>query len=441
MNIQLPELFLERMRKLLPSERYEAFLRSYQQPYTRSLRLNSLKVSPDVFEHLKPQGVHKTSSDLVYLDESQSLLGVTPFHHAGLFYLQEPSAALVCDALSIAPGDRIIDLCAAPGGKSVQLLSRLNHTGFLVANEISAQRNRILQSNLERWGADNYAVTQTSTPTLAKTWPNTFNHVVVDAPCSGESLYRRHPHLLKAVQDNNPVKLAELQRSILEDAYQLCQNHGTILYSTCTFNTIENEEVLEHFLDAHPECSLAKVRLPYSVEGYGSLGPFVSRYFPMDFGEGHFIACIQVSKPERPSLLEIQRSKQARLLAAGLNLDASWSIHKEGNRCLASLQGILSEKPWLIHQGVILLEGKGQRFIPAHQAALSCHFASLFPQILEVSESEAYQFLNGQVLSCAAQGWTRVTYHGYSLGFGKCSEHRLNNYYPKGLRNLKEFYE
>lgn len=441
MKIQLPEPFLESMQRLLPKQEYQAFTESYQDPSTRTLTYNTLKTNPS-FITAQISGLKTIPFlDASYQVVEDRLLGVTPFHHAGLFYLQEPSAVMVSKALGINTGDVVLDMCAAPGGKSIHILNQLQQTGYLLANEIHPERNRILCENLERWGASNYTVTQANGAALAKDFPNTFDVVVLDAPCSGESLYRRNPDLVATYTPKNAFSCAKIQLELLENAYHCVKTNGRIVYSTCTFNTIENEDVLFDFLNRHSDCQLLPLQLPYSRPGFGLYKDKVSRYFPMDYGEGHFIAAIQVNKEGVDQSLKFTTAKAKKLSTdVHLTLDPDVSLFSYNQAIISNPVGLLKSSVYIRQISTMLFMQDKQRIKPCHSGALSAIDFKVCDQYYELTQEQAYLYLNGQAIAADISGWCIVTYQQIPLGFAKGSSGRLNNHYPKRLRNLRSSY-
>ncbi|TGV24161.1 RsmB/NOP family class I SAM-dependent RNA methyltransferase, partial [Mesorhizobium sp. M00.F.Ca.ET.186.01.1.1] len=262
MTQNLPGLFTERMKNLLNQE-FAAFLASYDQPVTHGLRVNPLKVAREQFLSRSPFTLEPVSwcvNGFRYQDQERP--GKHPYHAAGLYYLQEPSAMSAAEALDAQPGERILDLCAAPGGKSTQLAAGLNGQGLLVANEIHPVRVKALAENLERCGVKNAVVTNETPEKLQERFPQFFDKILVDAPCSGEGMFRKLP---EAIEDWSPDKVTEchlMQQDILDAASAMLKPGGTLVYSTCTFAPLENEQSLVDFLTRHPEFTVVELPEP-----------------------------------------------------------------------------------------------------------------------------------------------------------------------------------
>ncbi|MBQ4252505.1 MAG: RsmB/NOP family class I SAM-dependent RNA methyltransferase, partial [Erysipelotrichaceae bacterium] len=244
--------FDEQMKQLL-AEEYPAFRESLEQPLFRSLRINRARTSEDELKQngfvLKEQSLFDL--DTYYIDQSQ--LGNHPFHNGGLYYLQEPSATMAVNALDVREGNAVLDMCAAPGGKSTQILSRLNGTGLLVTNEINSQRCNALLGNIERWGYNNYILCNDTPENIAESFRGFFDRVLVDAPCSGTAMFRKYPESMQQYDEKLVLMNQRRQLQILDQAASCLKYDGVLVYSTCTFNQQEDEEVIWTFLQNHPE--------------------------------------------------------------------------------------------------------------------------------------------------------------------------------------------
>lgn len=254
--VKLPEVFCTVMQSLLKDE-YEAYMLSYEQPRYYGLRVNTTKVSAAQLEELVPFSLRQIPfiSNGYYYQETDEP-AKHPYYYAGLYYLQEPSAMTPAELLPIEAGDVVLDLCAAPGGKTTQLAARLNGTGTLLANDISASRARGLLKNIELSGVPNCYVTAESPEKLAACYPNCFDKILVDAPCSGEGMFRKEPALIHSWLEKGPAVYREMQRTILDSAVKMLRPGGMLLYSTCTFSPMEDEETVAYVLEQYPELSL-----------------------------------------------------------------------------------------------------------------------------------------------------------------------------------------
>ena len=461
--LSLPEEFETRMEAMLGEEEYAEFLSAFEQERSRGLRLNPLKLSsalrmecernPEGFRETAemPDGMNTAFSEFglrpvpwaapfgFFYDEA-ARPGKSPLHEAGLYYLQEPSAMSVAALAEVHPGDKVLDLCAAPGGKSTMLAGALMGEGLLISNEINPGRAKILSQNIERMGISNAIVTNETPERLAQRFPSFFDKVIVDAPCSGEGMFRKEEQALAMWSPENVAACAKRQAEILEQAAIMVKSGGELVYSTCTFAPAEDEDSILSFLERHPEFSMTDLpkKLGEKREAFG-------------FDTGHPEWC---GKPEgAEELREEIPSGDGHPAAAGdfirdtLQGDfmdrlaqhsgsrAKWfgddlylmpfeaSVRTEGLRILRPGLGIGTVK-------------KG-RFEPAHALAMAMQPGDAVRALEVSSESrEAAAYLRGETLPCDAswKGWTLVTIDGISAGWGKASGGILKNHYPKGLR-------
>lgn len=312
MAVQLPLAFLNRMQSLL-GEEYDSFLSSYDNPKHVGIRVNTLKIDVDEFLKISPFELKPIPwcSTGFYVDESEKP-GKHPYYHAGLYYIQEPSAMSPAEALNAVPGDRVLDLCAAPGGKSTQIGAKLQGKGLLVTNDISADRTKALAKNIELYGVRNAVVLNETPERIAKSFPHYFNKIIIDAPCSGEGMFRKDEDMIRQWDKHSVAKCTMMQRDILKTAASLLSPGGTIVYSTCTFAPEENEGMIAEFLQNNAEFEIVplpadsgfspgrpdwiadaagEVTIPDSVKaqtaGCGRLWPHKIE------GEGHFLAILR----------------------------------------------------------------------------------------------------------------------------------------------------
>lgn len=257
--IHLPLEFTEKMKGLL-GEEYEAFLASYGQPRKFGLRVNTLKITTEEFERIAPFHLTKISwVENGYYYEEEDHPARHPFYFAGLYYLQEPSAMTPASVLPVHPGERVLDLCAAPGGKATELGAKLRGKGLLVANDISASRAKALLKNIEVSGIANAFVTNETPARLAECFPEFFDKILVDAPCSGEGMFRKDPAVAKVWDAQKPLACAKQQREIVRRAAEMLAPGGMLLYSTCTFSPEENEQIIAGLLSERQDMELVDV--------------------------------------------------------------------------------------------------------------------------------------------------------------------------------------
>lgn len=293
---QLPSAFLARMKRQL-GDQYEAFLASYAGGRTYGLRFNPLKADRQDFLKKVPFALRDVPwADEGFYYEADVQPGRHALHDAGLYYIQEPSAMAAVPALDPGPGDRVLDLCAAPGGKSTQIAGRMKGIGLLVSNEIIPARAKILSQNIERMGVTNCVVCRESPERLAEAFPEFFDKILVDAPCSGEGMFRKDDTAVIEWSEENVAMCAARQRNILQQAARMLRPGGTLVYSTCTYSEAENEDVINGFLDDHPEFKTEEAGPLFDIEhaAYGMV-----RLWPHRIeGEGHFVARLRKAQAE-----------------------------------------------------------------------------------------------------------------------------------------------
>ena len=441
-SMKLPAEFLARMKTML-GEEYDAFLACMEQPLVKGVRLNPLKCDWDTLEKSLPVSLAPTPfSPLCRYAPGLEKPGLLPAHHAGMFYSQEPSASSAVTALDPRPVEKILDLCAAPGGKSTQIAGLLQGEGLLWANEIVRGRANILLSNLERMGAKNAVVSSCHPQKLCETLQGWFDRVLVDAPCSGEGMFRRDETAVNEWTPESPGACAQRQQSILDSAALAVKEGGVLVYSTCTFSREENEDTVSAFLQRHPEFELVPVEADFGRPALD--GSFARRIFPMDGGEGHFVAKFFRSG-ENPCLVRpfsAKAPKETVELAKQLYQEL---LSDELTEPIALFGGsvlLLPEKMprpeglGVLRAGVELGELRGKRIEPAHGLFMSrakevCRRALDFAP----DDPALLAFLKGEEIDCAESGYTAVCVNGVVTGFGKASNGRLKNHYPKGLRN------
>ena len=428
---ELPQAFLNRMAARLGDE-YPAFLTSYDEPYCRGIRLNPLKpcdlLPPGVEDAIpwEPAGRYLTID---------SPAGKLPTHEAGAYYLQEPSAMLPAAILAPQPGERVLDLCAAPGGKSTQLGARMAGQGLLVCNEPVLKRAQVLSQNIERMGIPHALVVSAMPAQLAERWPEAFDAIQVDAPCSGEGMFRRHPETRGEWSPESPAGCAKRQAEILDCAARMVRPGGRIVYSTCTLNPIENEDTVAAFCARHPGFSLQAFHLPGADAPSGMLTCYPHRMR----GEGHFAALLVREGTAEGLPLPPDRSlKQPDRMQRQALLDF-YPAAPEPTALLGDTLVFLPECPDLrglkaLRVGLHLGALKGKVFRPDHAWAVSACPPDL-PRI-PLSEPQALAWLSGETLPADGRGWVLPTFAGLPLGWGKIADGVMKNHYPKDLRRV-----
>lgn len=431
----LPVAFVEQMRLLLNDDA-DAFLSSYAETPLRGLRFRDARrpLSSDDLCGSIPY-----ARNAYYLKED-SLAGALPLHEAGAYYIQEPSAMTAAAVLAPEDGDRVLDLCAAPGGKSTQLAASAK-LSLLIANEPISSRAQILSRNIERMGIPNAVVTSAYPQSLAEKWPQFFDKILVDAPCSGEGMFRRHPETRSEWSSDSPTKCASRQRDILDQAAKMLRSGGRMVYSTCTFNKQENEDTIAYFLQTHPNFEL----IPFNLAGMPAAPSGMLHVWPHQVkGEGHFVALMQKNdalKDEEPPIAPVFLPQPALSTVAAFTqfskdiaLSASITANSEFANRLIHISMPLPplDKLRVLRVGLHLGEVRSKMFFPDHALALAIPVSKTIA--LDAAQTIAY--IHGEALPCAddLRGFYIVSTEGYQLGFVKASNGFLKNHYPKGLR-------
>lgn len=480
----LPEQFLHRMQEML-GEEYDAFVDSFSQEKYQALRLNALKVAESgsrateltdgnidggkqIPFHLTPVSWAENG----YYYEKDDLPGKHPYHEAGVYYIQEPSAMAPVTLLEARPGERILDLCAAPGGKSTQIAAALQGEGLLVANEIHPARAKILSENVERMGIRNACVTNETPQHLAQVFPEYFDRILVDAPCSGEGMFRKNEAACEEWSPENVALCGERQGEILDCAARMLKSGGRLVYSTCTFAPTENEDSICRFLIRHPEFSLVEI----PKEKLGIEGDGVPEYLDEECikeadncvnfkaddikktlrlwphrikGEGHY-AAVLVKEGELPKgyrglapqgiqkgISEKELGEYPAFVKEFLRVELRGSYMKFGDNIylipdeMPDVKGLKVLRPGL-HIGTL----KKNRFEPSHALALALSPGDVV-NVCNLSSTEAtiHAYLNGQTFPAEGEkGWYVICVDGFSIGWGKLAGGIMKNHYPKGLR-------
>ena len=461
---QLPEAFLLKMQKLL-GEEFGQYLESFKEEWKPGLRVNTLKLSPKELAGLVPgdlEPVPWADNGFYYdgtLDGEVLRPSKHPAYYAGLYYLQEPSAMTPAAMLPVVPGDRVLDLCAAPGGKSTELASKLKGRGMLVSNDISYSRARALLKNLELAGAANICVTSEAPEKLAGVWPEFFDKILVDAPCSGEGMFRRDEDMVKDWNEKGPEYYVPIQRQILSQAAAMLRPGGYMLYSTCTFSVEEDEGNVAYVLEEFPQmqlCCLDLDKVPGACGGFGL--PGCMRLFPHRLkGEGHFLALMRKKggddggKEILPPMDSGTARKRVRAVEKEKELDAflrqsgaEWDygrivIHQDNVYYLP--EGLAWNLPLrFLRTGLFLGELKKGRFEPSQALAMSMK-AGQFPNTVSfpAGDSRVLRYLKGETISLEGdegpvKGWCLAAMEGFPLGWAKGTGMSLKNKYYPGWR-------
>ncbi|MCG4822459.1 RsmF rRNA methyltransferase first C-terminal domain-containing protein [Streptococcus gordonii] len=432
--MRFPTGFEEKYQRLLGKEAASFFSTFDQEPIS-AFRTNPLKEGQVTFSDPIP------GTKWGYYGK---VSGKSPEHVTGLIYSQEPAAQMVAQVAHPHEGMSVLDLAAAPGGKSTHLLSYLNNTGLLVSNEINNKRSKILVENIERFGARNVLVTNESAERLAKVFSSFFDLIVLDAPCSGEGMFRKQPDAMDYWSLDYPAQCAALQREILEDAVKMLANGGELVYSTCTWAPEENEEIVAWLLDEFP---LELVDLP-KLNGMtpGIDYPETARMYPHRFkGEGQFVAKFRFVgehklpklRPARSNLAADQRSLWQIFQKEHLKVELKGDLQTFGDQLYLLPLGLPDlSKIKIARNGLHLGTFKKKRFEPSFALGLALQ-PSEVKNKLELSQQDFEVYVGGETLQIKESlpnGWYQLLIHGNGLGFAKLANQTLKNYFPKGLR-------
>lgn len=450
---QLPFDFVNRMKTLLGDE-FSDYEKALSEPSVKAYRVNTNKISIEDFEKINPFGSEKISyvENGYYLDYEK--VGNHPFHHAGLVYVQEPAAMTPAECIDIEPDAYVLDMCSAPGGKSTQLKNKLGDNGLLVSNEIIPSRCKILTGNIERLGLKNCVTTCMDTTRLASVFPNTFDVIMVDAPCSGEGMFRKEPVAIEEWSQENVDMCAARQAEILENAVKCLRAGGTIIYATCTFSLEENEMTVDSFLKSHPDFEIIPVtdRVQKATsdgikfDGCGCENiRFARRFYPhKNRGEGQFMAVLR-HKGEKEILRYIPKKQPTKLDPVLLQfLDDTLECYNKNDIILYGDTPVFYSSDIEIKKGnafmcgVTIGEIKKNYVLPHHQFFMAC--GGDFKRKIDLAPDGAdiIKYLHGEEIKTNySNGWAVVTVCGVALGGAKVSGGVAKNHYPKGLRILK----
>lgn len=463
-SLVLPQAFLDRMKDMLQDD-YDAFLQAYDQPRTYGLRVNTAKISCEEFEKIVPFEVKKIpwiSNGYFYREDVRP--SRCPLYQAGLYYLQEPSAMTPASRIPVEPGEYVLDMCAAPGGKATAVGSALKGAGLLVANDISTTRARALLRNLELFGIPNLFVANEKPEKMVKNFPEFFHKIILDAPCSGEGMFRKEEALARDWTPEKSQELSQIQKQLCLNAADMLQPGGQMLYSTCTFAPAEDEEVISWLLEQRPDLSLISME---NYEGFSSGNPAWGngspelkkcvRIFPHKMaGEGHFLALLKKEGQSGPTATiskgtklpaDVKKYLEAFFSEIGLNSlggqPFDWNrVEVRADKVYylppvsCSLRGLT-----FLRNGLYLGDLKKNRFEPSQPLALAFRKDEAEAIIsLPVDDPRLERYLKGETLTILPEetvhtkGWHLLCVEGYPLGFGKLVNGTLKNKYPAGWR-------
>lgn len=447
----LPKDFLNRMHEMLGDD-YDKFLSSYDKPDFHALRINTLKSkSENILKKYNFKHVPWTQNGYYYNDDISP--GKHPYHEAGVYYIQEPSAMAPACFLDVKPYDTVLDLCAAPGGKSTQIACKMQDKGLFFSNEYHPSRAKILSENIERMGITNAIVTNETSDNLAKRFPEFFDKIMVDAPCSGEGMFRKNSAACDEWSLENVELCAKRQRDILHNASLMLKKGGQMVYSTCTFSVTENEDNISLFLESHPDFYLEHIDICDKLS-QGLINDTVRLWPHILNGEGHFLAVLRKKgtvseKNINYKVIKGISPKECRECLDFLKQNLNYTINIFSERIMINfgnqiylvpdntpeLKGIKVLRPGL-HLGTML----NKRFQPSHSLALALNSHDVRHHCrLTLTDNNIYNYLNGETFSFEGDnGWYLICIDDYSIGWGKLTGNTMKNHYPKGLRKKTE---
>lgn len=447
--MNLPDKYLNSMKELLGDKGFAEYLDSFSKPRLYGLRVNTAKIPVEEFLRISPFKLKPVPwiPDGFYYDEAEKP-AKHPYYFAGLYYLQEPSAMTPANVLPVNEGERVLDLCAAPGGKSTELGAKLHGTGLLVSNDVSASRAKALLKNIEVFGIGNVLLTCEYPDKLAAVFGKFFDKILVDAPCSGEGMFRKDSKLIKSWESQGPEYFAPIQRQILDSAYDMLKDGGQMVYSTCTFSRMEDEDNISDFLERHPDMSLQSI---YEYEGFTRAFGMEEavRLFPHRLdGEGHFVALMK--KDGILSLdINIQGGRQAKLpdelnaFLDELNMDIDRSLIRISGEKVSLLPAAAGDIRGIraLRHGLLLGEIKKNRFEPSQALAMTIN-PECYPTVLNLSaeDTNTVRYLKGETIEAEPSKLrgdgknVLVCVDGFPLGWGRLNGLTVKNKYLPGWR-------
>ena len=458
--MKLPIEFVTKMQNLMGEQEFELYLQSYKKPRFYGLRVNTLKISVEDFLKISPFKLTPVpwTKDGFYYEEGESP-GKHPYYYAGLYYIQEPSAMLPGAVIGVQPGEKVLDLCAAPGGKTVQMAAQMNNQGLIVANDINSDRVKALVKNIELSGIKNAIVLNESPDRLAKNFEGYFDRIMVDAPCSGEGMFRKDEDAIKSWENYKCEKCCTMQWDILTQVDTMLKQGGVIVYSTCTFSPEEDELMIERFLDSHPEYEILEIPKIGGIEGGRtdwSNGKYdfgkAARLWPHKLnGEGHF--AIKLRKKDRDGKDGFVKSQDfsgklaspdefpalKQFIADNLNISIEGNTFIKGNNIYNLPKSLPNlDRLKVAKFGWYLGEIGPKGFIPSHSFGISLKMQEIKNCINFTSnDTQLNSYLKGEtIIESGPKGYIAICVDGYVLGWVKQTGDMLKNLYPKGWRKM-----
>lgn len=456
--MKLPVSFTEKMKNLLGDE-YEDYIKSYEEERLYGLRVNTNKLSTQEFEKICPFPIKRIPwIPNGYYYEGNVQPSKHPYYFAGLYYLQEPSAMTPASRLEVSPGEAVLDLCAAPGGKATELGAKLMGNGVLVANDISNSRAKALLKNIELFGISNAFVVNEMPGKLADEFTGFFDKILIDAPCSGEGMFRKDPAIIKSWEKNGPEFYAKIQREIIIQAAKMLRPGGKMLYSTCTFSPEENEGTIQFLLEQEPDFELLPIEgyegfssgRAELVEGGEELERCVRIWPHKMSGEGHFLALLHkkgesVSRQVLRKKTDLSKAdfETMQEFFQDITMEIDWDMVEVRGERVYYMPRILPEMKGMrfLRNGLYLGELKKNRFEPSQPFAMVLK-GNEYASVINFKESDprVVKYLKGETLDVSdiarqrENGWQLVCVDGYPLGWAKGTGNLLKNKYYSGWR-------
>lgn len=458
--VSLPDKYCANMKMLLGEDGFKSYLESFLEKPQLAFRINTAKVDLEKWEKICPFNTEKVpwcEKGFITGEDTKAMLSKHPYYFAGLYYIQEPSAMLPASILPIEKGDKVLDLCAAPGGKAVEIAAKLNGSGLLVANDISVSRAMALAKNLQLAGASNIMVTAEPPERLTPYFKEYFDKIILDVPCSGEGMFRREPDMVKNWIDKGPKYYSKIQKDILIEAYHMLKSGGSLVYSTCTFSVEEDEKMIQWFIDKYSDMEICDI--PYKDGfSYSSLEKCV-RIFPhVAKGEGHFAAllhkkCKHCENTDNGIQIKINNSGNAskhdkcqdelKTMLKEFVLEKCYEkycLERKKNAIYIVPKETIGIKNLRIIQNGIMAGEIKKHFEPSVQLALSTHICSYKQRLaLSCADIDVIKYLKGETINIdtSYKGLLLVTVDGFALGWGKADGRgKLKNKYYAGWRMM-----
>ncbi len=464
----LPVKYTDRIKELL-GEEADKYFDCFSKPFYQGLRINTLKINREEFQNISPYEVKDISwTKKGFYYDAKDKPAKHPYYYAGLYYIQEPSAMAPATFLPVESHDKVLDLCAAPGGKSTELAAKLDSTGVLVTNDISGSRAKALLKNIELSGVKNAIVTNEAPFELAKHFEGFFDKILVDAPCSGEGMFRKDPAIIKNWEQYGVEYYSKLQREIITYAAKMLKPGGYMLYSTCTFSPEEDEGTLRYLMENEEGFTVEKIDYDFGDCGHVDWLKFVEEYKDKDNspyeciknarrlwphkinGEGHFVALLKKSEDVAsgyPQIQTVRKSYAKDLPDEFMEFIKHIDIDFDINRFIVNKERIYYIPEFMLdvkgikvlRNGLLMGEIKKNRFEPSQALACALKMQEYDNVInFHVDDERVIRYLKGETVEFdgdySYNGWCLVGVDGYSLGFGKINKGTIKNKYLSGWR-------